>query len=621
MGKDRIVGKSSQLAFKLVALVLACAALYWASLYLDRLTYWQVFSLLAVFSLPVFTHLSEGILFRRHAILDKAAMPGSKVRRWFWDGNFVLAMQVGRAFFWAILLLSASTLLSAGQWAVVALDCLALVSLAHICNRQLAGQVRADYLGVFVRSWPLLWLNTVLLAVTFFFLDFFYGAADTRSVAWQVLAEKVQDNVLNASATRWIGLVSGWMAAIDQLVWHAAQVIIPAIEPVTVKVLAWLIVLLPAGVIAYALNHYLLGVLSLSDRFTRQTPRQIASSRTSSILLIMTGVLALGYWGLPKVAFKPVVEQVSQLLNPCEADANKIAALQTSVWQELQQSTTTAKVVAHQRIDQQVDEAFAGIEKRLDDYLDWYFSIKGEYERLAVAVTHKVAGNKTLEDLLNEKMQQTMFDPEPMEKTIHNIPHQVLTDSSRDLQYAASALQGQLIKEVEQAPCALASVQLPVLSALDFSRDRQRAVVSLGAGGLVFSAYTAHQLAYRIGRALAPRITSTSIIARVIAKRGGSIASGVGTATALCSPAGPFAAACGLTAGIATWFAIDKAMIAYDEARYREQMRAEILELLNQQKNGLKAALKKSHDVALMQMMDRMYQNIDRAFIPARDGI
>lgn len=145
--------------------------------------------------------------------------------------------------------------------------------------------------------------------------------------------------------------------------------------------------------------------------------------------------------------------------------------------------------------------------------------------------------------------------------------------------------------------------------------------MSLGAGGLVFSAYTAHQLAYRIGRALAPRITSTSIIARVIAKRGGSIASGVGTATALCSPAGPFAAACGLTAGIATWFAIDKAMIAYDEARYREQMRAEILELLNQQKNGLKAALKKSHDVALMQMMDRMYQNIDRAFIPAQDGI
>lgn len=554
-------------------------------------------------------------------MLDKAAMPDSKLRRWLWSGSFVLAMQVGRAFFWAALLLSASTLLSAGQWGVVALDCLVLVYVAHICNRQLAGQVRADYLGVFARNWPLLWLNTVLLAVAFFFLDFFYGAVDTRPVAWHVLAEEIHASVLSESATQWIGFVNAWLAAIDQLVWHAAQVLIPGIDNVYVKVLAWLVVLLPAGVIAYALNHYLLGVLSLADRLARQTPQHIATSRVTRILLLMIGLLALVYWGLPKVAFKPVVEQVSELLNPCEVDANKIALLQASVRQDLQQSVSSAKLAAHQRIDQQVDEAFTGVEKRVDDYLDWYFSIKGEYERLAVAVTHKVAGNKTLEDLLNEKMQQTMFDPEPMEKMIHDIPRQALTDSSRDLQYAASALQGQLIKEIEQAPCALASVQLPVLSALDFSRDRQRAVVSLGAGGLVFSAYTARQLAYRLGRALAPRITSTSMIARVIAKRGGSIAGGVGTATALCSPAGPFAAACGVTAGIATWFAVDKAMIAYDEARYREQMKTEILELLDQQKNGLKTALKKSHDVALMQMADRMHQNIDRAFIPSRDGI
>lgn len=150
-------------------------------------------------------------------------------------------------------------------------------------------------------------------------------------------------------------------------------------------------------------------------------------------------------------------------------------------------------------------------------------------------------------------------------------------------------------------------------------RDRQRAITALSAGGIVAVA-TTHR-ASRLASALAPRMTSGSIIRKLLGKRGGAAVGSGGTAIALCAPGGPLAFACGAVVSGITWFAVDKAMIAYDETRYREQMKTEILDLLTDQKNDIKTKLKASHDVALTQMVNRVQQSIDRVFIPARDGV
>ena len=79
---------------------------------------------------------------------------------------------------------------------------------------------------------------------------------------------------------------------------------------------------------------------------------------------------------------------------------------------------------------------------------------------------------------------------------------------------------------------------------------------------------------------------------KVAAKEAGAIALSAAGATAICSPTGPFAIACGIGAGIVTWLTIDKVAIEIDEARFRAEMRAEILKEVQVSKTALALALK-----------------------------
>ena len=599
------------------AVLLAMTALYGVATQFHRLSYWPVFVVLIAFTIPVFVSFSEGILFKRRAMLEKAALSDSKLRRWFWSGYFPMAVQVCRAFFWTVLLLCLATLLTTAQWIVMAADGLLLVLLALLFSKQFSRQIKADYLGIFVRTWPLFWLNTVVIAVAFFLLDYFYGTADTRSLPWETLQEETRTNAIHHTSTHWVGWLTGWLEVFDQTVWHVAQMLIPNIESKLIKVMLWLLILLPAGVMAYSLNHYLLGILAMVEGLRKQTLRSFASSVPVKALIVMSGILAVVYWQAPEISFKPAIDQAQAILNPCEVDVAKVASLRQSVSNQLQKSSANARSIAHQQIDQQVDLAFRGVEARVDDYLDWYFSVRGGYSRLATMAAGKVGG-QTLESLLQEKLQETMFNPEPVDALVQKIPGQVFGHSSLVVQHAASKLQGQLIQDARLMPCALGAIQVPALTKLDFSRDAKRAAISLSAGGM---AMAAGQRASRLAGALSSRISSGSIIRKLLGKRGGSALGSAGTAAALCAPGGPLALACGVVVGGVTWLTVDTAMVAYDEFRYREEMKAEVQALLDRQKNVLKIQIKHIHDAALIQMTDQIHHNIDQTFIPARDGI
>ncbi|MFZ0789783.1 MAG: hypothetical protein WAM94_09190, partial [Chromatiaceae bacterium] len=90
---------------------------------------------------------------------------------------------------------------------------------------------------------------------------------------------------------------------------------------------------------------------------------------------------------------------------------------------------------------------------------------------------------------------------------------------------------------------------------------------------------------------------------------------------ALCSPSGPAAVVCGMVAGTLTWLAVDKAMIEIDEARLREQMRAEILQALEEQRPALALALKASQGAAIDAAAGQIQSQVQRVFVPARDGL
>ena len=73
---------------------------------------------------------------------------------------------------------------------------------------------------------------------------------------------------------------------------------------------------------------------------------------------------------------------------------------------------------------------------------------------------------------------------------------------------------------------------------------------------------------------------------------------------------------CGITAGIVTWFAVDKALVEVDEVLHRNEMRKDILEVLEKQKQVLGEQLKNKNRIYI----DLLAEGVNK-FIPAENGL
>jgi cell division FtsZ-interacting protein ZapD len=76
---------------------------------------------------------------------------------------------------------------------------------------------------------------------------------------------------------------------------------------------------------------------------------------------------------------------------------------------------------------------------------------------------------------------------------------------------------------------------------------------------------------------------------------------------------------CGVTAGLATWLAVDKALVELDEALNREEMRADILKVLDEQKAVLGTQLKLKHYARVDHMAAQVNAAVQRTFVPYHD--
>ena len=93
-----------------------------------------------------------------------------------------------------------------------------------------------------------------------------------------------------------------------------------------------------------------------------------------------------------------------------------------------------------------------------------------------------------------------------------------------------------------------------------------------------------------------------------------------GAGVAACAPGGPLAFLCGLVTGAVTWLTVDKAMVLIDELRFRDEMRAEILETVREQKEELAREMRAAHGAAIDAVAQRLHVAVNSVFIPARDG-
>lgn len=617
---EALIPADRQVAVTHVVLMLAATAILYAfSLAVLKAPCWALFFFVAVTAWPIWRYQREYALFERRAILAGLTHEASRIRRWFWKGQVSRVLHVFVAILWATLLLAFASLLDPWQWLVLAVDAVVLALLVRPVTVWLGREVRAEQSGPAARRWPLAWINIAILGVAFFAIDFYVvGSPDTRGLAWHEVAEKAF-LVVNSSATCPVagGLVGG-LATLDALAWHAAEILIPSLPNQSLRWVAWTLFLLQAGVIAFAVTRLHLGLVGLLDRRALPSEAPAESSRaffvTMAVVLALAAVVALALRDFDVSSLVARGRQVISWANPCRTDPNARAALKASLDAQLQQVRIQEQSRASASTDAAIDALFAQAENGVEGYLDWYFTVIGEYERLGATLAGRSA------ESMREELERRVFG-EAFSSRLEQASRDIATDSQARIAQSAVDLGVQVKSGIQSKPCLVGAIDLPALRGIE--RDAVRASTAAVGGGIV--AIASGLLARRAATAATTKTASkrvfqgaASLAGRVVTKRAGStLVAAVGGA-ALCGPLAPL---CALAAGAVAWITLDKAFIEIDELRFRDEMRAEILESLRTQKVELASQLRALHGAAIDQAVSGVQQSVQRAFVPVREGL
>ena len=173
----------------IVWMLFALLLLMFGAQYARFLPCWGVFLMLALAGWPFWQYRSEYLLFRRQLVLNGAMQPGSRIRKVFWKGRLMRALQVAVALLLAAVLLAFLARLDVYHWLILVIDVPVIILVHVLASRQLRASVRSEYRGIVARRWPVLVVNGLLLTLAFMLIDFFLvGVVDTRSFSWQELA-------------------------------------------------------------------------------------------------------------------------------------------------------------------------------------------------------------------------------------------------------------------------------------------------------------------------------------------------------------------------------------------------------------------------------------------------
>ena len=617
---------SGSALWRLVAMSVAGLALYGLTAAVRDVPCWGLLFLVAVVAWPIWHYQRDVVLFERRAVLSGVAVEEGWVRRWFWAGRLAQVLQVFVALVLAVLLLALAVLLEPEDWAVLAANVLLLSLIVGPVQRRVANQVQAGHVGAFARRWPLWAFNLVFLTLAFAAVDFFVvGAPDTRGTAWQDVAEQAfAQSGLGATCAP-VGWLVGGFAAVEGLAWHASQLVIPSLPDPSSKLVAWAFVLLHAGLVAYLFTRLQLGVVALLDRAPRGAG-QGGDSTFSLAFLYTILFLALPYLyvtlklgELDPATIEAGARRVVEWVNPCEPDPAARSILLQTLGQELEQARSQVRGDADQQVDAVLDELFAEVEKGVDRYLDWYFTVIGEYERLLASA----AGDFTV--AMAERLEHELFGANRFVERLEEASAAIEAKASSELAATAELLGQRAAAEVKGEPCRLEGVSLHALGDLD--HDRMRVAVA-ATGGAAAGVVTAKLLAEKAGAAVAAKVVAknsfkaaAAVAGKVTAKKGGSILLTAGAAAAVCAPGGPLAVLCGIAAGAVTWLTVDKVMVEIDEALFRDEMRAELTTAIAEQRKVLGQALKAQQAASIDATAVGIQARIDALFVPARDGL
>ncbi len=246
--------------------------------------------------------------------------------------------------------------------------------------------------------------------------------------------------------------------------------------------------------------------------------------------------------------------------------------------QEISDLLSSSKDKMYSKVDAQIDNLFDPIENNVDKFLDWHYSLKGNYSELALFVAKKLG--LSVEDALFNKLQEKFLGADYKQRL------KTMTDNISD---AFISLLRQHKKDTEKIATQGVADIPQVIESLKNIDDRIERDLKLKMGFAAAIGATAGVGAGKLMKRLVPKLVEklgTKLGAKFLAKFG--IAVG----------------------GVLPTLGADVAFNYIDEWLYRDDFKKEILNNINEMKKNLKESYKISFDNSITKFSQEFQKDL-----------
>lgn len=580
----------SQAFWRALLLLSALALLRYSDL--EQLDNVAVLVIAGLMAIPIAAYRVEYRLFARRAVLIRGCAEDSPAQKWLWRGSLIKLFSYIMAFFMSLLILVAVSSLTEGEWLILLTASLGLVALEAATAGFARHQAIGDFLPIFHRGlikWPIIILVVASSALLAFNARYpLYLNQDIVAVT-----ERAFDTQLARFASPLLGYCHALLSWSDTVLMYLAQNYVPRLEDRSAKWVVWIYVSVKSALSTGLPVYLLLGLLTLGSIKQRKGWRLLGRTVLEKYFTLTFILLFAVYLYAVNITIVPPADKRAQPDSNCDKVLQTLAGLNRERKRELSEQEQALQVSVNSKIDRRLDEIFLAAEAGVDSYLDWHFSVLGEYQRLGVLVLRQ-------------------FDYESPDK----LATLVLQGIDPGIATLQQELDSQILMGINESarhsslllPEALASSDcLSSFNATPPVFDSNPVFVgqpqTLVAGGAI---------AALAGKKMMAKASAKGA-GKVAGKYGASLATGL-TAATLC---GPFAPLCGIGAAAVTWVAVDAAIVSADEMLNREELRRDIVESLDQQRDFIKAQMLALYRDAI----SADYDIIERSFSIPEDGI
>ncbi len=254
--------------------------------------------------------------------------------------------------------------------------------------------------------------------------------------------------------------------------------------------------------------------------------------------------------------------------------------------QEISDLLSSSKDKMYSKVDAQIDNLFDPIENNVDKFLDWHYSLKGNYSELALFAAKFVAKTigLSVEDALFNKLQEKLLGADYKQRL------KTMTDNISD---AFISLLRQHKKDTEKIATQGVADISQVVESLKNIDDRTERDLKLKMGFAAAIGLTAGVGAGKLMKRLVPKL---------VEKLGTKLGAKVGA---------KFLAKFGIAVGgVLSTLGADAAFNYIDEWLHRDDFKKEILNNINEMKKNLKESYKMGFDNSITKFSQGLQEDL-----------